>query len=175
MTIEIIPKEAAKLPLWQNILFYISVALILACIIGYFVLDHFTKKSELIFQDLEKALAEARTPQQALEKEILDYRDKIEDFSSLLIAHQKSSNCFDFLEKITHPKVSFSELNLDTKGNQVRLLGRAESFQILGQQLLIFQEAKFVQNLNLSEVKISEGGKIEFTFDFSLNPKLFTQ
>lgn len=173
MVIEIIPKEAAKLPLWQNILFYISVALILACIIGYFVLGHFTKKSELMLQDLEKALAEARTPQQVLEKEILDYRDKIEDFSSLLVAHQKSSNCFDFLEKITHPKVFFSELNLDTKGNRVRLFGQAENLQILGQQLLIFRKSEFIQNLSLPEFKISEGGKIEFTFGFSLNPKLF--
>lgn len=174
MAIEIIPKEAAKLPLWQNILLYISIALVLTCVSGYFVLTYFIKKSDLIFQDLEKALAEARTPQEiALEEEILDYQKKIEDFSSLFLDHKKSSNFFNFLEEITHPKVFFSEVSLNIMGNQVKLAGQAESFRVLGEQLLILRNAKFIRNLSLPEVRIGKEGKIEFTFNFSLNPKLF--
>lgn len=177
MAIQIIPKEAAKLPLWQNILLYISVALVLVCILGYFVLNYFAKKSDLALQDLEKTLTEAKTPQKiVLKEEILDYQEKIEDFSSLLVAHKRSSNFFDFLEKNTHPRVFFSKLRLDTKVNRVELSGQAENFQILGQQLLIFrkaQEEKFIQNLNLPGFEIGEEGKIEFTFGFLLNPKLF--
>lgn len=174
MAIEIIPKEAAKLPLWQNILLYISIALVLACISSYFVLTYFIKKSDLIFQDLEKALTEARTPQQiALEEEILDYQEKIEDFSSLLLNHKKSSNFFDFLEEIIHPKVFFSEASLNIMGNQVELTGQAESFRVLGEQLLIFRNAKFIKNLSLPEVRIGKEGKIEFNFNISLNPNLF--
>jgi len=174
MAIEIIPKEAVRPSPWQNILLYFCIFLLLFSILGYFALDYFVKKADRKLQELSEELTKARTPQQiALEKEILDYRDKIEDFSPLLIAHQKSSNFFDSLEKITHPKVFFSELNLDTKVNRVRLFGQAENFQILGQQLLIFQKAEFIQNLILSEVKIEEEGKIGFTFDFSLNPELF--
>lgn len=174
MAIEIIPKKVVEPSPWQNTLLYFFISLLLVSILGYFALDYFVKEADRNLQELKEELIEARSPQQiALEKEILDYREKIEDFSFLLISHQKTSNFFDFLEKITHPEVFFSELNLDTKESRVRLYGQAESFQTLGQQLLIFQKSEFIQGLRLPEIRIREEGKIEFVFDFSLDPELF--
>ena len=175
MAIEIIPKEEIKPVPWQRILFYFFIFLLLISIAGYFALDYyFLKKAQQELQTLEMKIAEAKTPQQiALEKEILDYQEKIEDFASLFLAHKKSSNFFNFLEKITHPKIFFSELNLNTTGSQVNLSGQAESFQVLGEQLLIFRNTKSIQNVNLSEVKIGKEGEIGFTFNLSLNPGLF--
>ncbi|MBZ9578321.1 hypothetical protein KJA14_00515 [Patescibacteria group bacterium] len=174
MAIEIIPKKVVGPSPWQNTLLYFFISLLLVSILGYFALDYFVKEADRTLLELKEELIEARSPQQvALEKEISDYREKIEDFSSLLASHQKSSNFFDFLEEITHPKVFFSELNLDTKGNRVRLYGQADSFQTLGQQLLIFQNSEFIRNLSLPEIRIREEGKIGFIFDFSLNQELF--
>ncbi|MBZ9569587.1 hypothetical protein KJA16_01550 [Patescibacteria group bacterium] len=176
MAIEIIPKKEVKPSPWQNTLLGFLIFLFLISILGYFGLDYFVKKADRQLQELNEEITKARSPQRiALEKEVLDYQEKIEDFSFLLANHQKSSNFFDFLEEITHPEVFFSELNLDTKENRVRLYGQAESFQILGQQLLIFRKAEFIDTSRLSEIRIGEEGKIEFTFDFSLNPKLFTR
>jgi len=176
MAIEIIPKKVVEPSPWQNTLLYFFISLLLLSLLGYFTLDYFVKEADRNLQELKEELIKARSPQQiALEKEILDYQEKIEDFSFLLANHQKSSNFFDFLEEIIHPEVFFSELNLDTKGNRVRLYGQAESFQTLGQQLLIFQKTEVIKNLKLSEIRIEEGGKIEFVFDFSLNQELFTQ
>lgn len=175
MAIEIVPKEEIKPIPWQNILLYFFIFLLLVSIAGYFALDYyFVKKAQQKLQELEMKVTEIRTPQQiALEEKILDYREKIEDFSSLLSSHKKNSNFFNFFEKITHPRIFFSELNLNTKLNQVKLSGRAESFRALGEQLLIFREAEFIKDLNLSNLGIGEEGEIRFTFNLDLDPNLF--
>jgi Tfp pilus assembly protein PilN len=174
MVIEIIPKKEDQVPSWQNYLFYFTIFLLFLAITGYFVLGYFVKKSEQKLQQTEEAVTRTKSPERIVqEEELKSLRAKIEDFTPLLLNHQKSSNFFDFLEKNTHPKVFFTKLNLDTEGNHVELSGQTDDFQILGQQLLIFQKTEFVQNLKLSKVEISKEGKIEFSFDFSLNPKLF--
>ncbi|GAI57177.1 unnamed protein product, partial [marine sediment metagenome] len=71
--IEIIPRKAVPLPLWQKILFYILITLLLAAILSYFILDHFQKKSLTILQTLEEEIRKEKLPQKiTLEKEILD-------------------------------------------------------------------------------------------------------
>lgn len=176
MVIEIVPKKETQIPRWQNILLYFCIFLLIGSIIGYFALNYFIQKSEQKLQQTNEAIAKVKSPERiALEEELKSLREKIEDFSPLFLNHQKSSNFFGFLEKNTHPKVFFTDLNLDIKGNYVELSGKADDFQILGQQLLIFQKTEFVQDLKLSKVEISKEGKVEFTFNFSLNPKLFTQ
>lgn len=175
MAIEIVPKEVIKPVPWQNILLYFFIFLLLVSIAGYFALDYyFVEKAQQELQELEIKISEAKTPQQiALEEEILDYREKIEDFSSLFLNHKKNSNFFNSFEKVTHPKIFFSELNLNTKLNQVKLSGRAESFRVLGEQLLIFRNTEFIENLSLSDVAIGKEGEIQFTFNLVFNPNLF--
>ena len=174
MAIEIIPKKAVKLYPWQNYLFYICIFLLLCSIVGYFSLNYLIKKSEQKLQETEEAIVKAKGPERmALEEELKRLREKIDDFTPLLLSHQKSSNFFNFLEKNTHPQVLFTELKLNAKGNQVELSGQTDNFQILGQQLLIFQKSEFIRDLKLATVEIGKEGKIEFTFNFSLTPKLF--
>lgn len=177
MAIEIVPKKLAKPAPWQDFLLYFLIFLLVIFAAGYFVLDFYLiKKAEDRFEELETKITQTKTPQQiALETELKNYQRKIEDFSSLLASHKKSSNFFDFLEKITHPKVFFSDLNLDTRGNNVQLKGSAENFRTLGEQLLMFRNTESIRNFRLGEVKIGKEGKIEFSFSFSLNPNLFTQ
>jgi len=175
MVIEIIPKKVAKVSTWQNYLLYFSIVLLLFSIMGYFGLRHFVQKSEQKLKDLTAEIEKTKSPERNVLKEGLESLSaKIDDFAPLLLNHQKSSNFFNFLEENTHPKVFFTKLNLDTKGNLVELSGQTDDFLTLGQQLLIFRKSEFVQNLKLSKVDISKEGKVEFTFNFALNPKLFT-
>ena len=175
MVIEIIPKKLAKVSAWQNYLLYFIIVLLLSSILGYFGLRYLIKNSDQKLQDLTAEVEKAKSPERkALEDRLNSLSAKIDDFSPLLLNHQKSSNFFNFLEENTHPKVFFTKLNLDTKGNLIELSGQTDDFLTLGQQLLIFQKSEFVQNLKLSKVGISKEGKVEFTFNFSLDPKLFT-
>jgi len=174
MVIEVIPKREIKGPSWQNYLLYFIIVLLILAIIGYFVLDHFVKKSDQKLKEVEGKIEETKSPEKrALEDRLKSLSAKIDDFTPLLLGHKKSSNLFVFLEENTHPKVFFNKLDFDAKANHIKISGQTDNFFTLGQQLLIFRNSEFVQNLKLSEIKISKEGKVEFTFDFSLTPNLF--
>lgn len=174
MAIEIVPKKEVGVPSWQNYLLYFLIFLLLFSVAGYFTLNYFTKKSEQKLQEIKTAVENAKTPErEKLENGLKELRDKIDDFAPLLLSHKRTSNFFTTLQKNTLPKVFFTDLRLDTKNNLVELFGQTEDFQTLGQQLLIFQQSQTFQNPKLSKVEIGKEGKIEFTFNFSLNPQLF--
>lgn len=175
MAIEIIPKKEAEVPSWQNILFYILIFLLLVSISVYFILDYyFIKKADQKLQNLNETIEKARSPQRiALEKEIINYKEKIDNFGSLILQHQRTSNFFDSLEKITHPNVFFSDINLEVRRNSVELSGETESFQSLGQQLFIFRKTEFIKSFTISNIKIGKEGEIQLTFNLSLDPNVF--
>jgi len=174
MAIEIIPKEEKRFPFWQNILFYFSLVLFLSCLSGLLILFFLQRKSQATLDNLKETLEKGMTAEQvALEKEFLGYRKKIDDFSLLLADYRMPSRFFDFLEKITHPKVFFSDLELNTREGKVSLSGQTENFETLGQQILIFQKEERIKDLKLTEVKISEEGKIEFSLETSFDLKIF--
>lgn len=174
MVIEIVPKKETQVPIWQNYLLYFCIFLLLFSIISYFTLDYFAKKSEQKLQETQETVERARTPDKIiLERELKEFREKIDDFAPLLLNHQKSSNFFNVLEQNTHPQVVFTKLTLDTIRNSVELSGQTENFPILGQQLFIFQQTESIQNIKLSKVEINKEGKVQFTFTFSLNPNFF--
>jgi hypothetical protein len=175
MAIEIIPKEAAKLPLWQNILFYVSIAVLLAVILCYGVFYKLGQKASVTLKERENFYEQSKTPEiLSLESELLDYRNKIDAFSDLISQHKFSSEFFKFVEKITHPKVVFLEMDFDIKNNKVTLFGLTDSFLTLGQQVLIFKQQSLVKGVQLSNIGISKEGKIEFNINLALDAKLFT-
>jgi len=172
--IEIIPKPAQKLPLWQNILFYFSIAVLIASFLSYFVLDNFIKNSQKILQELGETLAREKTGSQLLlEEEVFNYQKKIADFSQLLQNHLFTSKTLGLLERNSHPKIWFSQYNLDSTKGILALSGEAEDFSVLGQQLLIFKKEPFIKGLDLSNISVGRKGRVEFTLNLSLAPQLF--
>jgi len=174
MAIEIIPRKAAPLPLWLKILFYILIGLLLAALLSYFIFGHFQKKSLTTLQNLEEEIFKEKTPQKiALEKEILSYQKKINNFSLMLDRHLLSSKFFHFLEKTSHPRIWFSKINL-SPGEQLAVVsGRAETFPVLGQQLQILKKEALVKNVTLSKISLGKKGEIEFTLTLSFDPEFF--
>jgi len=172
--IEIIPRKAAPLPIWLKILFYILIALLLVAALSYFILGHFQKKSLTTIQNLEEEILKEKTPQKiALEKEILSYQKKINDFALILDYHLLSSKFFRFLEQTSHPRIWFSKINLSPVEQLAIVSGRAETFPVLGQQLQIFEKEAFVKSATLSKISLGEKGEIEFTLTLSFDPTLF--
>lgn len=172
--IEIIPKAAAKLPLWQNILFYFSIATLLATVLSYFILDHSLKTSSRALDNLEATLTRGKTASEiALEKETSDYQKKIEDFAELIKKHPSALNFFTFVEKVSHPKVWFPQISLNPQKGQMALSGEAENFSTLGQQILILKAESSIKNLKLSGISIGKRGRVNFALNFFLDPAIF--
>ena len=172
--VEIIPRKAVELPLWLKILFYILIALLLATALSYFILGHFQKKSLTTLQNLEEEILKEKTPQKtAQELEILSYQKKINDFALMLDHHLLSSKIFNFLEKTSHPRIWFSQINLSPGEALAIVSGRAETFPVLGQQLQIFKKEALIKNATLSKISLGEKGEIEFTLTLSFDPTFF--
>ncbi len=111
--VEIIPKEVPRLPRWLNILFYFSLILLSSSIISYFILYNSLKKSKEELANLTSAITETMTPEKvALEKEILDTKNSIDNFSFLAEQHLKTSKIFETIEQFSHPEVWFSSIDL---------------------------------------------------------------
>lgn len=171
---EIIPKPTVKpLPIF-NIALYLLIAIIVGMIGFYICLLNFEKKTESVLVGLEQALAKTRTSEeQELEKKILTYQKKINDFASLLAVHKSSKDFFKLLEENCHPYIWFSELRLDLKTFKVHLAGEAENFQAVEQQISIFRGLNGISEVNLSNISIGKEGKISFVLEISLSPELF--
>lgn len=165
----IIPKEAQKMPEWLNIVFYVSLLLLLISIIGYFVLSGYHNKAVKYSKDLDLELASQKTDARlAMEKEVLGYKDKINDFTQILDSRLKGSEIFESFQKLCHPKVSFSQFNLDVRKRMISASGEAQSFSVLGQQLLIYQQDPLVESVDVSQISIDKKGKIGFSLNLNL-------
>lgn len=172
--VEIIPKKAPLLPQWLNILFYFSLAFLIFSIASFFLLNNSIKKNQETLIDLEESLAERKTSENvSLEKEILKYQRKTDDFSQIIGGHLKTSEVFEILQKNCHPRVRFSQFNLESRQNYILLSGNTDSFESLGQQLLIFKGEALVRGADLEKVSINKEGGISFSLSLPLDPKIF--
>jgi hypothetical protein len=174
MVVEIIPRPISKTPLWQDILFYFSIALFLGSILVFFALNHFQQKATAELDSVKKLIIEheAASGIGSLEKEVLTYQKKIGDFSNLFESHRLSSSVFPFIESLTHPQVVWTGFNLDTEASVVLLSGQTQNFQTLGQQISILKGEELISSLDLSDVKLGKEGKVDFKLKLSLNPEI---
>lgn len=172
--VEIIPKKIPKLPGWLNVLFYISLILVVFSILGFFILDNSIKKAKKALISLEGELVAQETPERvALKKEVLNYEGKIKDFSKILEQHFKTSKIFESLEKNCHPRVWFSKFGLNSRQGLLTIFGITDSFESLGQQILIFKNDPLVKNVGIASISIGREGKIEFTLSILVDQKIF--
>ena len=174
MAIEIIPKPKIEVPTREDILFVLSLVLLIFSLIAFFALSYYQKRDLKTLEDLEEILTKEKTKEEiTLEQKVLEAKEKIEKISLLLPSHKESSNFFSFLEKVTHPKVFFSNLELKPEKGRVELQGKAEDFKILGQQLSFFKEEELIEKSELLKAGIGKEGGIEFSINLSLKPEIF--
>lgn len=173
--VEIIPKPPEKIPLWQNLIFFLSTAILIIAIFSYFALGYFQGKARQEIEKLDTEIAKTETKER---KDLKDYllreKQKIDDFAFILNKHRASSNLFGFLESATHPNVWFTDLKLDTQKATVALSGEGEKLAF-GQQLLIFQKDEKILETTLSKISLKEkeAEKVAFTLSLTLSPEIF--
>lgn len=171
--VEIVPKPPTRLPFWQDLLLYFSTALVIASVFSYFYLANLLEKSDALKNNLQQTLDKEVTPKErTLKKEVLKYKDKIDDFSTLLNNHSAVAKLFDAVEELSHPKIKLSKLDLDLSKPELAISGETENFEIAGQQLIIYRQAKEFTDVNLSGLSIGKNGKTVFTFLLSLDPNI---
>ena len=172
--VEIIPKSFEEIPAWQRILLYFLILLLIAIVVGYFVLNNAKRKSEEYLVTLEQRISgEITSSTKEFEEEVLGYKNKIKDLSSLLDNHILATKFFEFIEKETHPDLFFSRTSINLRDSKVNLSGVSKTFLHLGQQISIFKKSDLVKDLQLSEIFINKKGEIAFRLDILLKEELF--
>ncbi|MBU4351277.1 hypothetical protein L6250_02500 [Candidatus Parcubacteria bacterium] len=174
--IDLIPKKPKEEPFWQELLFYVSflsLAVALLFCIGFGVL---AKRSSLELEKINQELAKEKTQEQIeTETQVLDYEKKVIAFANLLKKRKPLSKIFDFLESEVHPGVYFTKAGFTTDSDIFQISGLADSFQILGQQALIFKENLLIKDINLKQVGIGKYGGVEFSFEVFFNKEVFEE
>ncbi|MFH1714314.1 MAG: hypothetical protein ABH831_01860 [Candidatus Nealsonbacteria bacterium] len=171
--VDIIPKEAPKLPAWLNILFYILFIIFVITIISLFLLNSSLNKSLKSFEELESTLAEGDTEEEInLENDVLASQKRLQDFSFLADQHLSISKAFSVIESFTHPEVQFLDFDLNSRTGSLSLRGETESFKTLGQQMLILKDKELVTGYQLDTASINKDGRIDFSLSITLSPKL---
>ncbi|OGZ24421.1 MAG: hypothetical protein A2896_01280 [Candidatus Nealsonbacteria bacterium RIFCSPLOWO2_01_FULL_43_32] len=169
----IIPKTVKKTPQWQNFVAYFCYALLIGLVLGYALLFYLEGKAISSLQNLEEKITQVATPEDRVaESMILATKKRINDFSTLLQDHKKSSNFLSFLEVNTLPKVWLTKLELNPAEAKALVSGQAPDFKTLGQQILILQGQEQVQSVDLTNLSIGKKGETVFSFDLYFNPQI---
>lgn len=172
MAIEIIPKSKIRKTSLTNIFSLILAGTLLASLLSYVALNFYQKKLSREVSDIEKSLQKSPS-EKNLEDGIFSYQRKIEDVNLLLSSHRAAANLFDNLGKNIHPKIWLQKFKLNMDEKTIYVFGSTDSFEILGQQTLIFEEQEFIKNTNLTKVSIGRDGKINFELQLIFDPKIF--
>ena len=125
-------------------------------------------------QDLDLQISQVGTPsQKQMESQVFDAKKKIGTFSDILGAHYKTSQVLSLLEKITHPKVWFTNFDLNAQGDNLTIYGATLNFQTLGQQVAILRGESMIREIKLSDLSIGDKGETDFKLELTLDPKVF--
>jgi len=159
---------------WMDVIFYFVMSLLIASLFCYGIF--FAKNSILkkqIYEEASKLQTVGTPKQKAEEKEVLNYRTKINDFSNLLKNHEFASNAFAFLESQTMPNIWFKQIGLDENAASVQLSGEAENMNAFSRQVAAFENNKYIKNLGTLNSSLGESARISFNIYFELDRSIF--
>ncbi len=161
---------------WISVVFYAVMAMLLMTVTCYGVFAFKAYVYDKKISELDDKIASYSTPEEkAAEKEVLDYKKKIDDFASVIASHKISSNIFGFIETATLPNVWFSSFTMSENDNEIRMVGEAENMEALSRQFNVLESNKeYVKDISVLNSQVSQSGRISFVLNVSLNPKIFS-
>lgn len=122
--------------------------------------------------ELEETLNEIN-PEAIVSLKQIDNRIKTANL--LLNEHITLSSFFEFLEESTLRNIQFSSFiyTLDSdRLVKISLEGKAQSYNSLVLQSNIFENSDMLSNLNISDIKLDDSGKVIFTVEATLQKEL---
>ena len=175
MDFSVISQLRAKKFWWLDVMLYFAVSLLIAAGFCYFV---FSVKSGMIKKQISDAASSLDTvgtqEQKAQEKQVNDYIKKINDFNNLFKNHKFVSNGFAFMQNETMPYIWFKQFGLDQKGASIQLSGQADNMDNFSRQVANFEKSKYVKKVGMLNSTVGSDGKISFSVNLTLDPKIFT-
>ncbi len=162
--------------MWKGVFWYLALAILITVSVCYGVLTFKVYFYGKKIDEINSSIATYSTPEQkANEKEVFDYKKKIEDYTVLISSHKISSNVLNFIEQSTLENVWFSSFSMAGATTEIRLSGEAESMEVLSQQFKVFENSKkYVKHINVLNSYVGSAGRINFILNITLDSNIFT-
>jgi hypothetical protein len=162
---------------WMDVIFYFVVALLVATIFCYII---FLMKDSFLRADIEEEIKNLQTVGTIQQKEeeavVINYRNKINDFSGLFKSHEFASNVFAFLQEQTMPNVWFKQFDLDKKNRAVQLSGESDDLDGFSRQVKTYEEEgnkKYIKSIGTLNSTLEGSSRTGFNINLVLNPSIF--
>ncbi|MFW6282977.1 MAG: PilN domain-containing protein [Minisyncoccales bacterium] len=173
MAIEIETKGNSKSSPFINILFYLSIILLIGAAGSFFTLNHLKDKTKEDIKNTEKEIKKITEGEmENLENKIKLIEAKTSNFAKIVKSKKTASDVIPFLEEICHPKVYFSSVTTEEE-NKIIIDGVAESYKDLEQQLVILRDEEKVNNFSLEKIENEKEGGINFNINIYASSDLF--
>ena len=176
MGFNLLNKIKSKDSSWIDFLFYAVCALLVVIVLCYFIFSFkINLQSQKVSEVQNRLEAFNADEYKKAEKEVLYYKQKIDDFTTIIKNRKISSDVFVFIEANTLPNVWFSNFNMSESKNKIKLSGESENMEIFSRQLQIFEKSvNYIKDVKVLSLDTQSTGIIKFVLDISLDPKVFT-
>lgn len=165
--------------------FYFSIILIFlfisfAAYLGIYSYNTFFLQKQLDTVEKESADIQEKISKISTTEELSTVASAVtkgKSIKSILSDHLYGSKIYELLEKLTIKSVSydkFSEKISDNNMINVSLSGKADSYNALAKQLIIFKKSKEIKDVVFSEAILEKNAKVAFSVNLSFDTKLIT-
>jgi hypothetical protein len=144
---------------WPWKFFVFTLILIFMVVLGYVGLSFgYRPFMESQIAEIESNLQKISKDITEVDKEnlILTYSQQ-ENLRKIIMGRIYASKIFPLMQKITHPKVYYSGLDLVLSEKKLELEGSAESYGVLSEQLAFYDKEESIVRYNLEDSVIREG------------------
>ncbi|MBI2637949.1 MAG: hypothetical protein HYW88_03540 [Candidatus Sungbacteria bacterium] len=119
----------------------------------------------------EIATAENELDPDLLKKLIL-ISATLENGQKILSNHLISSNIFDFLQRLTHPKVAYQSFSYAYGEKKIELSTTADSFAVLARQIAAYEASEDLASVNFAGLTTDPDGNLTFRLMLLFRPNL---
>lgn len=159
---------------WVDVIFYFAISLLIAVIFCYII---FLVKNNFQREDIKKETAALETvgtdQQKEYENSVVNYGNKIRDFTILFKEHEFASNVLAFMQTQTMPNIWFKQFSLDEKNNGVQLSGESDTMDAFSRQVAIFEKNKYVKSVGALSSVLGDSAKVQFNMNLVLEQNIF--
>jgi hypothetical protein len=141
-------------------------------LLGWGGMKFYQRSLNANIEDLKKQEAGIFTDQDKVEAEKIAGLEKRADVTqTFLKSHIYSSVILDSIAALTLPRVKWDDYQLSVDDQKVSLKGEAADYSVLAKQIFTLDQTDYT-NVAVSNISLNKNGTVNFSVDFSFNPKI---